>query len=405
MRLPKWFGIACLTVILLFSAIPAHAQMDPGVTVSRILHVFRDNAFQWEGVLRNYALNLFWLLAGIEFAWSAIRLALKGADLTEFLAELLNRVLFIGFFLALLLHSSDWANAIIDSFRTAADSAGADHGISPANIFSMALEITSELLNSLTIFNPQDAIISGICAIVILVCFGLMAANMIEALIESYIVISAGVIMMGFGGSHWTNDYAKKLLIYAVSVGAKLFLIQLMVGLCERLISQLATEFNGANLNDALVMVGVAVIMWILTQNVPNKLQALINGTSFGQGGMIAGAITTGMAAAASIGAAAATGATSTLAGATSTVVGAHKLTAQQRQEAAPGSKPSYLGQMAKNTAQAGMGTLGQRFRGEVHRGNFGGQMGHAMSQQSEAMKEKAAKQKTSEEKNTIRPK
>lgn len=177
-----------------------------------------------------------------------------------------------------------------------------------------------------------------------------------------------------------------------------------MVGLCERLISQLATEFNGANLNDALVMVGVAVIMWILTQNVPNKLQALINGTSFGQGGMIAGAITTGMAAAASIGAAAATGATGTLAGATSTVMGAHKLTAQQRQEAAPGNKPPYFRQLAKNTAQAGMGNLGQRFRGEVHRGNFGGQMGHAMSQQSEAMKEKATNQKAPQEKNTIRP-
>ncbi|NBO65596.1 MAG: hypothetical protein EBU88_12280, partial [Acidobacteria bacterium] len=119
-------------------------------------------------------------------------------------------------------------------------------------IFSLAVFRQKNIfrIRSLTIFNPQDAIISGICAIVILVCFGLMAANMIEALIESYIVISAGVIMMGFGGSHWTNDYAKKLLIYAVSVGAKLFLIQLMVGLCERLISQLASEFNGANLND-----------------------------------------------------------------------------------------------------------------------------------------------------------
>jgi len=43
-------------------------------------------------------------------------------------------------------------------------------------------------------------IVSALCGNSILICFGLMAANMIEALIESYIVISAGVIMMGFWG-------------------------------------------------------------------------------------------------------------------------------------------------------------------------------------------------------------
>jgi type IV secretion system protein TrbL len=413
MRFSKHFSMVILPIVLLLIALPAHAQMDPNVTVSRILHVFKDNTFQWEGILRNYALNLFWLLAGIEFTWSSIRLALKGGDLSDFLAELLNRVLYIGFFLTLLLHSSEWANAIIESFRTAANAAGAGHGISPANIFSMALEITSKLLNSLTIFNPQDAIISGLCAIVILICFGLMAANMIEALIESYVVISAGVIMMGFGGSHWTNEYAKKLLIYAISIGAKLFLIQLLVGLCERLIAQLANEFNGANLNDALVMVGVAVIMWIITQNVPNKLQALINGTSFGQGGMIAGAITAGMAAAANIGASMATGgskaALGTAAGAISTVSGAHKLAEQQRLDS-PGNEPSFTRQMAKNVMQAGLGNLGERFRGEVRHGNFGGQMGHSMSQHAETIKakrEEIAKQKAEESKkpqNTISP-
>jgi type IV secretion system protein TrbL len=309
-----------------------------------------------------------------------------------------------------LLHSSEWANAIIDSFRTAADSAGAGHGISPANIFSTALEITTKLLNSLTIFDPQDAIISGLCALSILICFGLMAANMIEALIESYVVISAGVIMMGFGGSSWTSEYAKRLLIYAVSVGAKLFLLQLLMGLCERLVSQLAAEFNGANLNDALIMVGIAVIMWIVTLNVPNKLQALINGTSFGQGGMIAGAVTAGMAAAANIGASMATGGTRAALGTASTLMGAHKLTAQQRLDPSTASEgqPSFIRQMAKNTVQAGMGTLGQRFRGEVRYGNFGGQMGHAMSQQAEALKEKAAGSKataeTAKDQNTIRP-
>ena len=370
---------------------PAQAQMDPGTTVSRIVHVFRDNVSQWETPLKNYALGLFWALAGLEFTWSAIKLVLKNADLSEFLAELVNRVLYIGFFLTLLLHSSEWASAIVQSFRSAASATGVSQQIHPANILDIALQITTKLLNNTTIFNPQDALVSGLCAISILLCFGLMAANHIEALIESYIVISAGVLMMGFGGSSWTNEYAKKLLIYAISVGAKLFLLQLLMGLCETLVSQLANEFNGANLDDALVMVGVAIIMWIVTLNVPNKLQGLINGTSFGSGGMIAGAITAAAAAGASAAMTAASGGAHTAVGVASAGRGAMKLASEQLKstESEMPSSMAKFKQAAQNIKNAGIDTLGQRFRGEVRPGNVGMQMGHSMNQAAEKLMEK----------------
>lgn len=397
-----------LGFFLLILTLPAQAQMDPSATVSRIVHLFKDNAAQWEPVLRNYALGLFWALAGIEFTWSAIRLALRNADFSEFLAELLNRVLYIGFFLTLLLHSSEWAGAIVQSFRTAADAAGAGHAIHPANILDIALQITTKLLHSVTIMNPQHAIVCSLCAVAILICFGLMAANMIEALIESYIVISAGVFMMGFGGSSWTSEYAKKMLIYAISVGVKLFILQLIMGLGEKLVSQLAEEFNGANLDDALVMVGVAVIMWIVSLNIPNKVQGLINGTSFGQGGMLAGAITAAAAAGASMAMNTATGGSKALAGAAAGTVsalsGASKLAAQQNKSDVP---PTFA-QKARNIGKAGMANLGQRFRGEVRHGNFGMQIGHQMRQTAEVMREKAAsgasKPTPQGTENTIRP-
>jgi type IV secretion system protein TrbL len=239
------------------------------------------------------------------------------------------------------------------------------------------------LLNGTTIFNPQDAIVSGMCAIAILICFGLMAANMIEALVESYVVISAGVLMMGFGGSSWTSEYAKKLLIYAISVGAKLFLLQLLMGLCEQLVSQLATEFNGANLNDALVMVGVAVIMWIITLNVPNKLQGLINGTSFGSGGMIAGAVTAAAQAGVAAGVAVASGGFGAATGATSIWKGASALAQAQNPE-----KPATFRAAAGNTIRAGFENAGERMRGEIRHGNPAMQMGHAMRQKSEKLNE-----------------
>jgi type IV secretion system protein TrbL len=385
---PAWVGLCLVTM---FVTGTAYAQMAPGPTVSRIIEVFRDNASQWEGSLRQAALGLFWGLAGIEFSWTAIKLALKNADLSEFLAELVNRILYIGFFLTLLLHSSEWATAIVQSFRMAADAAGAGHGISPANILEIAVNIGTKLLADTNVFlNPADAMISCLCAISIVLCFGLMAGNMIEALVESYIVISAGVIMMGFGGSSWTSEYAKKILVYAVSVGAKLFLIQLIMGLAERIASQLANEFNGANLEDALVMVGVSLILWIVSLNVPNKVQGLINGTSVGQGGMIAGAVASGVAAGTAAAATVLGGGSNLAMGAVSAARGSYALATEQLKESS--SQPPSLGQKLKragdNLGQAAMENLGQRFRGEVRHGNAGMQMGHSMRQSAEMLKE-----------------
>ena len=49
-----------------------------------------------------------------------------------------------------------------------------------------------------------------LASLIILFCFALIAAAIILALVESYIVLSGGVLLMGFGGSRWTKDFAVK---------------------------------------------------------------------------------------------------------------------------------------------------------------------------------------------------
>jgi type IV secretion system protein TrbL len=296
-----------LIAIVLISSQSSEAALTSKQTIKTILLTFHDTAANWEGTLQGFALRLFWLLASIEFLWTSIKLVFKGWDLTEFLAELVSRILYIGFWLTFLLHSSEWATFIINSCRIAADKAAGSYLLTPSNILAVGVEIASKLFNQFNPLNPVDYIMTALCGLSILICFALMAANMIEALLESYIVISAGVLMTGFGGSSWTNDYAKKYLTYALSAGIRLFILQLLMGMGEKLIKLFSTQFDASRLEDAMVMVGVAVAMWIVTLNVPNKIQGLINGAVIGNGGIIAGAI----AGAASIGAQAAMSAAS----------------------------------------------------------------------------------------------
>ena len=222
-------------VLALFVIAPESQALATNNFLDSVVTTYQTKTVAWEGVLRNYALSLFWILAGIEFVWSSIKLAIKGADISEFLAELLNRILYIGFFLTLLLNSSAWSTAIVDSFRQAGSAAvaaaGGTGGIAPSNVLDAGWEILQQVVASMNLWDPGDTLLIALAAIIILIAFALTTALLIMALVESYFVISSGVILMGFGGSQWTNQFAVNTIRYAVSVGAKLFMVQLVIGL------------------------------------------------------------------------------------------------------------------------------------------------------------------------------
>lgn len=271
-------GIALFLASFLFFALPkACAAEVASNSLDKIVTLYRDKASSWETTLRNYALTLFFLLAAIEFAVSAIRLAFRGSDASEWLAELVNQVLFLGFFLALLNNSSAWAKAIVDSFRAAANqaaiSSGGSSNLAPSDIFDTGLSIASKVADQTSLFSPASSLGLIVCALVILISFALIAAFLIVSLVESYVVISAGVLLMGFGGSRFTKDYAVRTMTYAVSVGAKLFVLQLLIALGQQIFQALSQSFE-AKTTDIFVVVGSAIVMMALVKIVPEMIQA-----------------------------------------------------------------------------------------------------------------------------------
>ena len=93
---------------------PAHAQSVN--VLDSIVQQFQSQAAGWESTLASLALQTFGILAAIELAWAGFRLAFRGADVSEWLAEIVNQILFIGFFLALLQNASTWGRRLSIAF-------------------------------------------------------------------------------------------------------------------------------------------------------------------------------------------------------------------------------------------------------------------------------------------------
>jgi type IV secretion system protein TrbL len=269
-----------------------------------VLDSFRTATRGWEASLTQFAFRLFWILAAIEFTWAAITLAFRGADVSEWMSSLLNQILFLGFFAALVQFSSSWAAAIIDSFRAAANAAGGVAVIRPSDIFDVGLRLASTLLADLSVLSPVFSLVLVLSAFFLLIAFGLIAATLIVALVEAFIIVSAGVLMMGFGGSRWTKDYAVRTFQYCLSVGAKLFIVQLLAGLMIAVIAPW-TAIDAAALTRSwtflLVPLGISLVFVVLIRTIPELVQGIVNGTSLSNGIGLYGTVT-GFAAGAAAG-------------------------------------------------------------------------------------------------------
>lgn len=354
-------GLGVTAAFIAVSA-PAHAQS--AAVLDQIVSAFQSRATGWENTLRSFATTTFGILAAIELTWAAFRLAFRGADFGEWLAEIVNQIFFLGFFLALLENSVTWGQAIVSSFRQAASAAGGG-GIAPSDVFTTGVQLAQKVMSQMSIWAPTASVGLIISGLVIEICFALIAAFMVLALIESYLIISMGVILMAFGGSRWTKDFAVSTVRYTVSVGAKLFVLQLLVSVGNSMIQGWAASFNDVTAASLCILIGCSVVMLALVKVLPETMQRIVSGASMASGSALVGA------------AAAVGGATTAfalgMAGGGAMAGNAYRLaSAELDQKADGGTAPqsrvaraaALTGYTAKNLVGAPLADIGRRLSG-----------------------------------------
>ncbi|EJC7212052.1 P-type conjugative transfer protein TrbL [Salmonella enterica] len=293
--------IALASIFVASEALAAANLAQPDTSVDGLLDLILQQSGQWSEKLYGYAIRLFWLLATIQLVWTLMPLVMRQADFGEIVGELLRFVMVAGFFLAVMKYAVEWATAIVDSFRDAgAAASGLERALQPGDVFAMAVEFSRAVLASISFFSPGQALAISLAAFLVLICFAFIAAFMFVTLVESYVIINASVLFFGFGGSQWTRDYAIAPMRFTIAVGAKLFVLTLIIGL----ILQSSREWSAAYQNNeasVMTLAGLALICAYLTKTIPDLIGGMISGTSMGGGSAIGG-----MAAAGAAGAAAA---------------------------------------------------------------------------------------------------
>ncbi|QHG22473.1 P-type conjugative transfer protein TrbL [Pseudomonas sp. DTU12.1] len=301
MQRSTFLALVSVTLLLSAGSVMAAGDVTQSNEMNGLLRMLYQAASEWSPRLQGYALKLLASLALIQLVWTFMPLVMKQADLGEVVGELIRFFMVIGFFYAVIEHSVPWATAVVDSFREAAGTAsGLGRALQPGDMFAVAVNFSRTIVEGISLFSPGKAVLIALVGCLVLLCFAFIAAFMFVTLVESYVIINASVLFFGFGGSQWTRDFAIAPLRFVVAVGAKLFVLTLIVGI----IVTSAKSWLAAYTNDEaslMTLAGLALLCAYLTKTIPELIGGMISGTSMGGGSALGG-----MAAAGAAGAAAA---------------------------------------------------------------------------------------------------
>lgn len=376
--------ITCLIAlfILVFS-INSYAQgggIDSRDLLDNILYRFSSTASMWSQTLLAYARYLFWSLALISMVWTYGLMALRRADIQEFLAETVRFFVIVGFFYWLLENGPAIATAIMDSMRKlAANASGIDAHVSPSDIVDVGFDIVSKAIDNSSIWSPAATTVGLIVAGLILVVLALVSINMLIVLITAWILTYGGIILLGFGGGRWTQDIAIQYYKTVLGIALQAFAMILIIGIGKSFVDQYyAAMAKDILLKEMFIMLVVAILLLVLVNKIPPVLSGIVTGGSGGGGGLGLGG---------ALGAAGIAGAALASAAGTASAEGAGGLSALK--SAFNAASQSSTGTVSDGGSSPKSGGLSEAMgRATQFAGHFGS---HLASGAAEVAREKAA--------------
>ncbi len=369
MKKYSYISLLVLIIFLILATDSAFANAPTNNLSQNIITTYRNAANQWLPLITQYAMRLFWLLAILDFTYMGITLILKNGDLYDLVFNLVRKILFFGFFYALILNGNAWMTAIVNSFRTiAANVPGGAGGLTPGTILETSFDVFMAAADKVAVLDPKSWVI-GVMGIGVVIIGALMTGVQVIALIEMYLGLIMGQILLGFGGSEWSKDYAISYVKYMISVGMKLMAIQLIAALANTMFTNWANippaQFN---LAEVAALAVAMVLLFVIMKSVPEIISGIISGGQFGSNPVSV------LGSAAALGAGAVMGGVGLAAGGAG---GAAKSLAVLREATKHPDNPGGVGGTLKTIAGAGIRTVADNmgkakpFRAPIVGGTF----------------------------------
>ena len=259
-----------------------------------VLTQFQTVTATWLGGLYQIGTSLFYMLATIELILVGIIGTLR-RDFDQLAIDLVRTIAGIMAMFTLFKYGPDFLqNGVILSFTGWASVAGhvPASAMTPGGVmtqgFQLALILLQAIASGWTVFHPSatvNAILLLLSALIILICFAIIACILLETLVEGYVACVAGTALVATSGTRFTWRFGEGYFGWALGIAVRLFFLYLMVGVG----TQLAKQWAGANASHSSELMtnwyyGIeaaveAFLLAVITARIPTKAAQIVDHT------------------------------------------------------------------------------------------------------------------------------
>lgn len=299
-----------------------------------VLGIISAASASWVAAIKPAGMYLFLSFIVIDFVLTFGGMAVQQAGMDAIFWKLIEKVLWIGFFL-MIFQSIDYLTMIPESFAQIAANA-TNRDIQPDTILEAAMELVIAIWDGMTIADMGRSLAAVFAGAICLIAFSLMAAQLFMTLVKIQMLIAGTYIVLSLGGLAYTRSMAISPIKALFAAGLELMFIKLVLALTIDTIEQLQTTVD----NDVGSYVAVIVISIILA-SVVNMINGIVNSLL---SGTLGGNSTSGLGVAAAVAGGAMAGAASAGKGG----MGLYDAAKSAKQQAASGSG-STMGNLARS--------------------------------------------------------
>lgn len=223
---------------------------------------------------REAAGSVFIGLATIHLLWVAQQTLLRGGDVAGGVGAFVEQLIVMSLFAVVTQEGPQWGQDLIDFLRALGQRISAAPYV-PQTLFDMSVKLFVMNASVLSV-GPSIMYAASMC----LSC--LIAGILFLAQLEATVVLSAGAIVLGFGGSVWTRFLATKYFQLALSSGLRLMLLEVLQGVSVKYLGdamKIALQKGSNALEATATLVGGELFTVLLMLVLPLVFHALASGS------------------------------------------------------------------------------------------------------------------------------
>lgn len=261
--------------------------MEKEFFLSNIQKILYNHLTTWTAIIKEYAINIFLILAAIYLVVRILMMLLEDAgaiDISKILGFITKFTFITGFFLFLLENGVKLASSIVNSFIQIGNRALGYSSTTQGTvdeILSAGYKFWEAVNHSgASPMNIPVYILTFLLGLIIFILIIIIVANYIVEVASAWILVYAGYFVLAFGSTEWTRETVISYFKAVVAIGLKILTLMLLISISIELLNHHIKYFevHGYTVNNGITLLVAVIILVMIMNKVPDAVAALVSG-------------------------------------------------------------------------------------------------------------------------------